>query len=936
MNRFDISPDTYNPDLFDFDDEASLEPLPDTSEEERPQPERRETLAGVRTAPERRTPRETAAETRQRPRRQAQSQASRQPQREAQRQTSRETLRQTPRESTRQTASPKPRRRSPGVMALLRDQRTHIFMGILLSLMTVYLLMVTLSYFSTVVHDQSTVLNNSLNEMTFKSGEISNIGGPLGAWLSDLLIRRWLGISSFVLLIWMGVVSLSLLKVRQTPFWPLTFRCLLTAIALSVIAGLVTWELQTAVMWGGAHGHYLNEYIIALAGLPGAIALSLLMASLLVLLFINDIRHLWRLVSERIEERRRVMAERRAAEAAEERERRAAEERRAALEAREAAKQKAASQPVAQPAAATAPKPVSPTKDESAALTDDSQRPLGEVAVIATIDTPDAAPDELAEMTISAPAIELADAETLAKANAELLESGAAAAAADRDLYDPRADLSRYRFPSLDLLHEIENTGARIDEEEQEANKQKITKTLSDFGIEITSISATVGPTVTLYEITMVSGVKISRVRNLEDDIALSLKALGVRIIAPIPGKGTIGIEVPNQIAQTVQMKSILASAAYQECRMELPMALGSTISNEIFIADLAKMPHLLVAGATGMGKSVGLNVIVASLLYKKHPAELKFVFVDPKMVEFSLYKKLSHHYLASMPGEDEPIITDPMKVVATLNSLCLEMDNRYALLMDASCRNLKEYNAKFRDRRLNPEKGHRFLPYIVVVVDEFGDLILTAGREVETPISRIAAKARAVGIHMILATQRPSTNVITGVIKANFPGRMAFRVNQMVDSRTILDRPGAEKLIGRGDMLFSNSGKIDRVQCGFIDTDEVEQLCDDINSQIGYDEPYQLPEFIPESSDCATAGGVTTDRDPLFEESARFVVLDSTASTSSLQRRYSIGYNRAGKIMDQLEMAGIVGPSMGSKPRQVLVDTAHLEQYLIGLGIQQ
>ncbi len=403
---------------------------------------------------------------------------------------------------------------------------------------------------------------------------------------------------------------------------------------------------------------------------------------------------------------------------------------------------------------------------------------------------------------------------------------------------------------------------------------------------------------------------------------------MGIRIIAPIPGKGTIGIEVPNKDPQTVSMRSVFESDKFRNSTMELPMAIGRTVSNDVYMADLTKMPHLLVAGATGMGKSVGLNAIITSLLYKKHPSELKFVMVDPKKVEFSLYAKLERHYLAKLPDEEDAIITDPQKVVATLNSLCIEMENRYALLKDAQMRNVKEYNDRFVHHALNPERGHRYLPYIVVIVDEFADLIITAGKEVETPIARIAQMARAVGIHMILATQRPSTNVITGVIKANFPGRIAFRVFQMVDSRTIIDRPGANQLIGRGDLLFSNNGKIDRVQCAFIDTPEVTAVCDFIDRQVGYASAYELPEYTPESSDSGSVASLG-DRDPLFDECARLVVSTDTASTSSLQRRYSIGYNRAGKIMDQMEAAGIVGPSQGGKPRQVLVDPMTLERIL-------
>lgn len=494
--------------------------------------------------------------------------------------------------------------------------------------------------------------------------------------------------------------------------------------------------------------------------------------------------------------------------------------------------------------------------------------------------------------------------------------------------YDPRADLSRYQFPSLDLLRNIPER-ISMDAEKMAENSERIRTTLKEYGIAISAIQATVGPTVTLFEIVPAQGERISKIKNLEDDIALKLEALGIRIIAPMPGRGTVGIEVPNKDPQVVSMKSVFESEKFRNCDMDLPMALGRTVSNEVFMADLCKMPHLLVAGATGMGKSVGLNAIIASLLYKKHPAELKFVLVDPKMVEFSLYGKLERHYLAKLPAEDDAIITDPSKVVATLNSLCLEMDNRYALLREAGMRNIKEYNERFCSRTLNPEKGHKFLPYIVVIVDEFADLIMTAGKEVEQPIARIAQKARAVGIHMILATQRPSTNVITGIIKANFPGRIAFRVFQMVDSRTILDRPGANQLIGRGDMLFSNNGKIERVQCAFIDTPEVTAICDFIDSQVGYERAYDLPEYVPEGGDGASISSVG-DRDPLFDECARFVVSSGTASTSSLQRRFSIGYNRAGKIMDQMEAAGIVSASQGIKGREILVvDINHLENIL-------
>ena len=488
--------------------------------------------------------------------------------------------------------------------------------------------------------------------------------------------------------------------------------------------------------------------------------------------------------------------------------------------------------------------------------------------------------------------------------------------------YDPKLDLSNYHYPTIDLLdhHKTENVG--IDMEEQQQNKDRIIRVLQDFGVKISSIKATVGPTITLYEITPAAGVRISKIRNLEDDIALNLSALGIRIIAPIPGKGTIGIEVPNAKPQMVSMESILNSRKFQESTFELPMALGKTITNEIYMADLAKMPHLLVAGATGQGKSVGLNAIITSLLYKKHPAELKLVMVDPKKVEFSVYAPIVNHFLAQVEGtedDEEAIITDTQKVVRTLKSLCVEMDNRYLLLKSAAVRNIREYNEKFKARKLLPTEGHRFLPYIVVVIDEFGDLIMTAGKEIELPICRIAQLARAVGIHMIIATQRPTTNIITGTIKANFPARMAFKVSQMIDSRTILDRPGANQLVGKGDMLYLTGSDPVRVQCAFVDTPEVERIARFIAGQQGYQRPYPLPDVPMEGDDGEGPDVDISHLDPMFEEVARLVVQTQQGSTSMIQRKFAIGYNRAGRLMDQLEVAGIVGPAHGSKPREVL-----------------
>ena len=497
--------------------------------------------------------------------------------------------------------------------------------------------------------------------------------------------------------------------------------------------------------------------------------------------------------------------------------------------------------------------------------------------------------------------------------------------------FDPRKDLENYKFPTLDLLKVYSDNGPKIDMDEQQGNKNRIINVLKSFGVDISAITATIGPTITLYEVTPAPGVRINKIRNLEDDIALSLSALGIRIIAPIPGKGTIGIEVPNKTAKIVSMESILNSKRFQETKADLPIALGKTITNEVFMVDLAKMPHLLVAGATGQGKSVGLNAIITSLLYKKHPAELKLVMVDPKKVEFSVYTPIERHFLAKIPTAVEPIITDVTKVVQTLKSLCQVMDHRYDLLRLAHVRNIKEYNAKFKARKLNPKEGHEFMPYIVVIIDEFGDLIMTAGKEVELPIARIAQLARAVGMHMVIATQRPTTNIITGTIKANFPARMAFKVMSVIDSRTILDRTGANQLIGRGDMLFLHGNEPVRVQCAFVDTPEVERINDFICKQQAYPTAFELPEVESEEEVGNAIGQIDKNSlDPMFEDAARLIVIHQQGSTSLIQRKFSIGFNRAGRLMDQLEHFGIVGPSRGAKPREVLVtDDTNLEALL-------
>lgn len=851
---------------------------------------------------------------------------------------------------------------------LIRDSRTVLFLGIVLVIFAGYSLIVALSYFHNIGNDQSALLNSD-----FSPEMIKNAGGPFGAWLAHALIYNWLGLGAFIMIYYLGMCGISMLNVYRPSFWRLTMRCLLTAVALSIICGFVTYNIASPIYWGGLHGHLLNEKLMIMTGFWGALAVSLIMGGLVVVVYLGELKRIFSFISAGVNAYRARLAERRAererireAEEAERREREAAEAA-ARREAEEVAARQAAAAEREQSVSVAQPEPQQPSATAASQSLIDSQittpasapadsDPYGSLFGSAvgvdsdrSDDDEDDRDDDVVPESDEIPASLFADepvddeyddekevdSDDSHSDIAPLFAGGepssrrpTAEEVLNQEPFDPRAELSNYQFPSVELLIPSKNTGVSVDAREMEENKVRITDTLNHYGIPISKIEATVGPTVTLYEIIPAEGVRIAKIKRLEDDIALSLAALGIRIIAPIPGKGTIGIEVPNKDPQIVSMRSIIESPTFVNSRMELPMAMGRTISNDVFMADLCKMPHLLVAGATGMGKSVGLNAIIASLLYKKHPSELKFVLIDPKMVEFSLYARLEHHYLAKLPDEEDAIITDPMKVVATLNSLCVEMDNRYALLKEASMRNIKEYNDKFVHRQLNPEKGHKYLPYIVVIVDEFADLIMTAGKEVETPIARIAQKARAVGIHMILATQRPSTNVITGIIKANFPGRIAFRVFQMVDSRTILDRPGANQLIGRGDMLFSNNGKLDRVQCAFIDTPEVSAICDSINEQVGYASAYELPEYIAEAADGSKLASVG-DRDPLFDECARLVVTTDTASTSSLQRRYSIGYNRAGKIMDQMEAAGIVGPSQGGKPRQVLVDSLTLERIL-------
>lgn len=812
--------------------------------------------------------------------------------------------------SRRMTQRPKRSRRTdeakPWLVRMLIDRRVHGVLGVILMLSAVFALVSSISYMHYGMADQSLVTNNTIDDIAKTPDEVKNMGGAVGAFMGNTLIHDWLGLGGFVLIIYVLLVGLALVRVKKISFWSLTFRSLVLAIGVSIVLGGIIHPFPL----GGLHGMFVNMYLTTHLGLFGRIIVLAGVVGIVAYVYLNDLMRLYMAYRERVAVRR--------------------ERRRLQREVREAkdAKVNAAMaisaleedmQPKLQPAADVADRTLKFEKEKDEEFEEIPAEDSNPADPYAVNETTDPNTDELAAEAAKdgGDATFTVTYSTIEKAQEIKVDDGS---------YDHRAELSMYKFPTLDLLIERPSK-SNSDEREQEANKERITQTLAEYQISIQRIDATVGPTITLYEIVPSEGERIAKIKRLEDDIALKLGAKGIRII-PIPDKRTIGIEVPNREPQTVSMRAILESRRFQECKYALPMAMGATISGDVFIADLTKMPHLLVAGATGQGKSVGLNAIIASLLYKKHPSELKFVLIDPKMVEFSLYSCLERHYLAKMPDEEDAIITDPAKVVTTLNSLCVEMDQRYQLLRTAGVRSLSEYNAKFTTKVLNPEKGHRYLPYIVVIVDEFADLIMTAGKEVETPIARIAQKARAVGIHMIIATQRPSTNVITGIIKANFPGRIAFRVSQMVDSKTILDRTGANQLIGRGDMLFSINGELTRVQCAFIDTPEVNAICDWIDSQAGFPTAYMLPEFTPENDGSNGMNGVT-DTDSLFEECARIVVQTGQASTSSLQRRYSIGYNRAGKIMDQLEAAGIVGPSMGGKPRAILVDMPALDRIL-------
>ncbi len=773
------------------------------------------------------------------------------------------------------------------------SNQQKLVLGSFLVLFGVLLCIAFISFFFTGEADQST-----LSEFASRDVKSQNWLSKLGAWLSDFFIQKGFGIASFIfsgLIFISGIYTLMNInkaKLRKHWFWGT-----LIAIWFSILLGFFGDKND---ILGGAIGYETNSYLQDYIGKIG-VSLLLLFGLITYLairfkLTFESFTKLFTSAKKNIKDEFSEMKDdiivpfdnNLSNEA---------ESFKSAFEI---------------PLDKEEPE-INNSETNKQAKSEKVSAPL-EVKV----NTPEEAEEAELEIKVEEVKEELSETDNLSN---KLVE--------DFGLFDPTLELGNYKFPPLDLLKKYDTEGIKINQDELEENKNKIVETLSNYKIGISSIKATIGPTVTLYEIVPDAGVRISKIKNLEDDIALSLSALGIRIIAPIPGKGTIGIEVPNKNSTIVSMRSVIASKKFQSSEMQLPIALGKTISNETLVVDLAKMPHLLMAGATGQGKSVGLNAVLTSLLYKKHPAEVKFILVDPKKVELTLFNKIERHYLAKLPDSEDAIITDNTKVINTLNSLCIEMDNRYELLKNALCRNIAEYNAKFKARKLNPNDGHQFLPYIVLVVDEFADLIMTAGKEVETPIARLAQLARAIGIHLIIATQRPSVNVITGIIKANFPARIAFRVTSKIDSRTILDGSGADQLIGRGDMLYTQGNDLIRVQCAFVDTPEVEKITDYVGSQKAYPEAYQLPEYVGEESGTSLDIDIS-DRDKLFKDAAIVIVTAQQGSASLLQRKLKLGYNRAGRIIDQLEAAGIVGPFEGSKARQVLItDLTALDQHL-------
>lgn len=806
---------------------------------------------------------------------------------------------------------------------LFRHEKINFVVGILLLVVACFMFFSFVSFFTSGSADVSCIESPKTGEMANTNGEFSNYCGSLGAYCAYFFVKQCFGFAAFCIPLMLVVLAFKLMQIYNIKFgkWFLLSMLFMIWASIAMSKILTTLLGDSFFNPGGDHGLYVCRSIENVVGEPGLIGILAIFAiafltylSNKTIIYIRKFFYLPQKLKRKPEPETDTVENEEIEELIQ-----TSEETQPVEEVEEEANEETA---------------------EEITFDDDSINNLNDVPEEDDFINIDVEREEIQEEEIDDE--EQDDNDSLDMdidtGNDEEKASGNNVTPEMDEMlpYDPKRDLENYRYPTLDLLKKYDNDSRPvIDMEEQTANKDRIVNVLRNFGVEISSIKATVGPTITLYEITPAPGVRISKIRNLEDDIALSLSALGIRIIAPIPGKGTIGIEVPNAKPSIVSMESILNSKKFQETTMDLPCAIGKTITNEVYMFDLAKAPHLLVAGATGQGKSVGLNAIITSLLYKKHPAELKIVLVDPKKVEFSVYANIDKHFLAKVPDEDaDPIITDVTKVVRTLNSLCKEMDTRYDLLKSAQVRNLKEYNKKFIERRLNPEKGHRYLPYIVVIIDEFGDLIMTAGKEVELPIARIAQLARAVGIHMIIATQRPTTNIITGTIKANFPSRIAFRVGAMIDSRTILDKPGAQQLVGRGDMLYLNGGEPVRVQCAFVDTPEVERINGFIANQQGYPFTFELPE--PDMADGEGSSAADVDMknlDALFEDAARLIVASQSGSTSLIQRKFSIGFNRAGRLMDQLEKAGIVGIAQGSKPREVLIqDENSLNNLLMAL----
>ena len=802
------------------------------------------------------------------------------------------------------------------VVMFLRDERFHFAFGALLFLLVLFVLLALVSFFFTGGADQSIVIADGLSRDEMKK-QILNWTGLNGAIIAHYLINEAFGVSVFAFVVMAFAVAIKLLGLGIKSLWKWILFPILFVLWAPLMLDFFFGRLLDAsyVSIGGAYGQFLTEYLMTNIGIPGTF--FVILGALLVFAtfaFSATMPVIQNLFTPKTKFNKKEEADTKT-EVLDETEE-TVEEVLDGVEIEE-------TDNIEEELTVIETETVEVIEEELEDKTEELEVKSEEFDV--TTEEVDVITEEIV-------------AEEVKKQDGVEIDSKVADAGESVDQvlepYDPTLDLSYYKYPTLDLLKEYPNQAVTLTEEEKEANRVKIISTLRNFGIGVKKIVETIGPTITLYEIVPEEGVRISKIQNLEKDIMLSLAAIGIRIIAPMPGKGTIGIEVPNANPKIVSMHATIASKKFQESKMELPVALGRTITNEVFMFDLAKAPHLLVAGATGQGKSVGLNAIITSLLYKKHPSQLKFVLVDPKMVEFSMYRLIDKHFLAQIPDAEAPVITDTSLVLSTLNSLVQEMEDRYKLLMDANVRNIKEYNEKFVNRRLNPLKGHKYLPYLVIIIDEFGDFIMTAGKEVETPIARIAQKARAVGMHLILATQRPSVNIITGVIKANFPARMAFKVSSGIDSKTILDQSGAQQLIGRGDLLYLQGDSPVRVQCAFVDTPEVENVVEYISKQQGYPAPFELPEPpMPEGESKDLSGVDMSKRDSYFEEVARYVVASQMGSTSNIQRKYEIGFNRAGRIMDQLEVAGIVGPARGSKPREVLVTTdMELENLLASL----